>query len=137
MRNIADTVVGDSHTLSVSGLGAPSFTISSVNFVGIDATGGGGQFEFTLECSANIDGAGVTAKCLDSEFVDIRYKLVEDIYGGTPMTMAQAQALFPTDEVSIDTGSAEVLAIGAGGTVNGGFVTKSGASALNWSRCNA
>ena len=42
--------------------------------------------------------------------------------------MGDAQALFPTGEFAIDTAT-EVIAIGAGGTVNGGFTTKVGSGA--------
>lgn len=126
-ENIADSVVGDSHVLSVGGLEAPSFTIAGVTFNGITATGGG-QFVFTLECTANITGAAATTACLESNFTDLKYKLVADTYGST-LTYADAQSIFASGPISIDTAT-DVVAIGAGGTVNGGFVTKSDASIL-------
>jgi hypothetical protein len=119
-ETIADTDVGDPHTMTVAGQDAPSFTIHSVELVGITA-GGAGQFEFVMECTSDITGAGATTACLDVLFTDIRYKLIEDTYGST-LTYAQAQALFPADESSVDTAT-EVVAVGGGGTTHGGFTT--------------
>lgn len=113
--------VGDAHTMSVSGQAAPSFTIHSVEMVGITSPGGAGQFDFVLECTSNITGAGNTTACLDSLYVDLKYKLVKDTYGST-LNYAQAQSLFSSGTSSVDPAT-DTVAVGAGGTTHGGFNT--------------
>ena len=118
---LAKNDVSDGHTLSVAGEAAPAFIVDSYTFDNITAAGEG-QFTFTMECDGeNIAGAGATATCKSQNMVsDVKYKLVEDTYGGV-LTLADPDALFPAGETSVVDG--DILAIGAGGTVNGGFKT--------------
>ena len=120
-ENIAENVVSDTHAISVTGEVAPNFTIAAVSYVGMTAAGAG-QFTVKFNCDSNITGSGATTACEGQLMTDLKYKLVEDTYGGT-LTQAQAAALFPTGESSIDTGS-ELLAIGDADAANGGFVSK-------------
>lgn len=117
---ILDSTVGSGDSMVVGGQGAPSFTISSIQYTGTSATGAG-QFIFKMECTADITGAAATTACLDGLYSDMRYKLIEDTYGST-LTLAQADALFPTDENSI-TIATDTIAVGASGTTHGGFFT--------------
>jgi hypothetical protein len=120
-ESIPDTEVGDGHAIAVDGQDPPSFTIASVSFVGMTANGAG-QFVFTLECTSGVTGSGATRACEGLLLDDIRYKLVQDTYSSN-MTINDAVALFPTGESSI-ANAAEHLDTGAGGTTNGGFVSK-------------
>lgn len=125
--NIPQTVVGDSHIMSVNGQAAPSFTVKSVGFLSM-TTAGAGQFQFTMECTDPLTGSGIAVACKDVKFIDLKYKLVEDTFGGV-LTHAQAAGLFSSgsDSVAIP---GDVVNPGQNGTINGGFVTKAGAQAL-------
>ena len=127
---LGQTDVGDAHTMTVDGQAAPSFTVKSVQLTGISNTGAG-QFNFVLECTSNITGNAGTTACLDVLYSDITYTLVEDTYGST-MTYANAQALFPGTASSVNVNT-DVVAVGAGGTVHGGFnsVTLDGPAAMH------
>jgi hypothetical protein len=121
-ENIADSVVGAAHAMSVNGQDPPHFTIAAVTYDGMTA-GGAGQFTFTLECDVAVTGSGATRACDGILLDDIKYKLIEDTYSST-MAIGDAVALFPTGESSI-TNPTDHLNTGAGGTTNGGFVTSS------------
>lgn len=114
---IAESVLGDSHSMTVGSQDPPSFTIKSIAFVGVNANGGG-QFDFVLECTADI---GVGNACAGVNFSDTTYKLVEDTYSST-MVIGDADALFPAGESTI-TLPADRVAPGASGTTFGGFQT--------------
>ena len=101
----------------------PPFLIYEMRFTGITAQNAG-EFEFTFEC----DASQVGTDCDGVDLTDVSYVLVEDTYSSTP-SHANAESAFSGGGTSIDTGS-EKLDTGQGGTTNGGFVTKSGASVL-------
>ncbi len=117
---IGSGAVSDPYAITVAGQSAPSYTISQVAFVGMTATGGG-QFQFTMECTAAITGTGATSNCVDVLMADITYKLIADTFGGT-LDINDANGLFPAGESAVNTAT-DVVAVGAGGTVNGGFLT--------------
>lgn len=125
-KALAKAVVGDRHELSVSGQDATPLTISGVSFVGMTAQGAG-QFVFTLECGQVVSGTIPNLSCAGTSLANLKYKLVKDTFGGV-LSYDQASALFTGAESGI--ADAERLAPGQGGTTNGGFVTKSGASVL-------
>jgi hypothetical protein len=115
---IGETVVGQDHTMEVSGQAAPDFRIHSVALTGI-TTDGAGQFEFVMDCKVAISGVAALRACRDVAMVNVDYRLVEDTYGGT-LSVAQADAIFD--------GSEDVVAAGhlhdSGPTSpNGGFTT--------------
>lgn len=118
-ETIAQNDLGDSgHGISVAGEAAPAFTIHSYNFTGITIAGAG-QFDFVMECESNIAGTAPNQTCESQNMVsDVKYKLVEDTYGGS-LTPAEAGAIFDGSELSVST----VLDVGTGGTTNGGFQT--------------
>jgi len=123
---LAKQVVGDRHELSVSGQDATPMTISGVSFVGMTAQGAG-QFIFTLECGQVVTGAIPNLSCAGTPLANIKYRLVKDTFGGV-LSYDQAAAIFNGSELAIADG--ERLAPGQGGTTNGGFISKSGASVL-------
>jgi hypothetical protein len=126
-ETIAPDAVAAGHTLSVSGQDAPQFTISSIRWAGMTAAGAG-QFVFTLDCMAAVSGSGESEACSGLRLSDVKYKLVQDTYGGS-LTLEQAGDIFAAGGAnSVDV--ADRLAAGAGGTVNGGFVTASGSDVL-------
>ncbi|MFK7826958.1 MAG: hypothetical protein AB8G05_22640 [Oligoflexales bacterium] len=102
---------------------APPFSIYEMRFTGITSQNEG-EFEFTFECDVSIVGTD----CNGVDLSNITYILVEDTYSSAP-SHANAESAFSGGSTSIDT-SSEKLATGEGGTTNGGFVTKSGASVL-------
>lgn len=122
-ENIADSVVGDSNPLQIEGQAAPAFSINAVNFVGINATGGG-EFEFKLECDSLQTGTDATAACEALNLTDVQYKLVDDTFGGA-ITAAEAQTIFASGESSILT--VDVINPGEESLTNGGFTTTLGA----------
>lgn len=76
---IADTTVGDSHTITVGGDAAPDVEIVANGFVGMTATGAG-QFTFDLECQTAIVGND----CTGSDMTAWSFALVQDTYAGSP-----------------------------------------------------
>lgn len=112
---VLEAILGDSHPLVVDSAPPPNYTIEQVQFVGINAQGGG-QFVFTLDCAI----AMVGDVCDQVDQADITYKLVEDTYGST-MVIGDANALFPAGETPITLpGDQEAP---GGITPNGGFHT--------------
>lgn len=115
-EDLLDTTVSAGHSMTVDSQPPPSFTIKSIDFVAVNA-GGGGQFDIVLECTENI---GVTDVCEDVDMADLTYKLIEDTYGST-LTIGQANAIFPADETAVAMpGDREAP---GGATTNGGFHT--------------
>ncbi len=123
---LAKSAVGASHALSVSGQDATPMTIAALSFIGMTAQGAG-QFQFTLDCDQNVTGTAPALSCAGTSLDALKYRLVKDDFGGT-LTATSAAALFNGNEPAI--ADSEKLAVGAGGAVHGGFVTRSGASAL-------
>ncbi len=112
---IMEAVLGDAHSMTVASQPPPSYTIEQVQFVGINAQGGG-QFVFTLDCTAAMAGD----VCEQVDQADITYKLVEDSYAST-MDIGEANALFPAGETAITLPGDQEPA--AGLTPHGGFHT--------------
>jgi len=125
-KQIAKQVVGARHELSVGGQDATPLTIAAVSYTGMTAQGAG-KFVFTLECGSAVTGSAPNLSCNGTALSNLKYRLVKDTFGGT-LTYEQAQALFDGSEQTV--ADADKLGVGAGGTTNGGFVTKSGASIL-------
>jgi hypothetical protein len=124
---IGTNSVAAGHGLSVSGQDAPQFTLKAISWAGMSPAGAG-QFVFTLECLVAVSGEGASELCSGLSLNDIKYKLVKDTYGGT-LSLAQAAEIFAAGgENTIAAG--DRLALGAGGTTNGGFVTASGDAVL-------
>src|SRR5690606_25620728 len=105
----------------IGGEAAPAFVVSNVIFSGITAAGAG-EFILKLDCEENIVGSGAAASCKGQNISDLRYRLVEDIFGGV-LSHADAQALFSSGAISIDPAS-EVLPIGDPDAPHGGFTSK-------------
>ena len=109
-------------TVTVSSVAPPSFTISTSTLVDITATGAG-EWEFLLQCTAAISGAGDDRVCEEVDmFDDLRFMLVEDTFGSDP-TVTELETAF-----GVLAGSGSPLASGdlhnaATSTVNGGFKT--------------
>ena len=101
----------------------PPFSIYEMRFTGITSSNEG-EFEFTFECDISIVGTD----CDGVDLSNVTYVLVEDTYSSAP-SHANAETACSGGSTSIDTVT-EKLATGEGGTTNGGFVTKSGASVL-------
>jgi hypothetical protein len=120
---LAESVVGENHTLSVEGVAAPGFTISAVSFDGIASSSGEGQFTFTLECTSTINETTTPYSCEGQGLDQIRYMLVEDTYSGT-LTSSEAATIFSNGTPGTYS-SGDELAAGAGGTTNGGMYTSS------------
>jgi hypothetical protein len=118
-QTFAESVVSQPKAISVSGLGAPDFKVKELSYVGMTSLGGG-QFQFKLECNANLTGTGATAACQGMLLSKIRYKLVKDTYGGT-LDITTAASLFPTGSVTID--AAEIIPVGNAALPKGGFTT--------------
>jgi len=116
-EQIASSVVGDSHALSVSGDDAVTMDIVAVTMTGMTA-GGAGTFDFKLECGSAVTGSSPNFACGSHTITNLKYKLVEDTFGGV-LTAAQAAALFDGSESSIVAG--DLLATGASGAPNGGY----------------
>lgn len=116
-RNILWTTVGSSSKIMVGATTEPSFTIQSIEFLGITGTGAG-QYRFVMECTSDI---GITNVCETVDLVDLDYKLIEDTYASAP-TEADAVTIFGTAGTAI-TLPGERVAPGDQGTTNGGFVT--------------
>jgi hypothetical protein len=116
---IAAATVSDGHDLTVASQPPPSFTIKSVSFDDVTA-GGAGKFTFVMECTADI-AANV---CATVDMGLLQYKLVEDTYTADTLTMAEAQAIFSTAGTAV-TMPGDRVAMGASGTVHGGFTTLS------------
>ncbi len=112
-ESIADTVVGDSHGLSVAGQDAPNFKISGVQMTGMTANGAG-IFKFFLECNVTATNSGATCDGLSNSLVTIA--LVADTYGGT-IDLTQAAAIMAAGETS----PSATIAVGDATYPNGGF----------------
>jgi hypothetical protein len=95
----------------------PSFSIRSIEFLGLTA-GEGGQYRLVLECTVTI---GITNVCSSVDLADLDYKLVEDTYGGT-IDKAAGDAIFSTPGTPV-TLPGERVAPGDSGTTKGGFVS--------------
>jgi len=116
---IAKSVVGDSHSLSVSGQDAPNMDIVGVTMNGMTA-GGAGQFIMKIECLAAITGTTPNFNCGTNLLTSMKYKLVKDTYGSV-LTAAQAAAIFDGSESSVT--APDLLALASSGAPNGGFNT--------------
>jgi len=114
-ESILEATVGAAHTLTVDSQPPPSFTIHSVEFLGVTAAGAG-QFRFTMECTTAL----VVDECENVDMADLTYKLVQDTYADT-MNIAEANALFPAGETAV-TLPGDRTAPG-GVTTNGGFIS--------------
>ena len=66
----------------------PSFTLKTVELVGVSA-GKGGVFTFTLECTAN----QALDTCVGVDLTDLSYILVEDSYSSAP-SLVQLNSIF-------------------------------------------
>ncbi len=116
-ESIASSVVGDSHALSVSGDDAVIMDIVGVTMTGMTASGAG-QFDLKIECGSAVTGSSPNFACGAHTITDLKYRLVEDTFGGT-LTAAQAAALFDGSESSIVAG--DLLATATPGAANGGY----------------
>lgn len=116
-KGILSSVVGFTETLIDQGQTPPPFTILKTQLLG-ETAGKGGQWVYTLECTAMMSGTD----CGGVDLSVIRYKLVQDTYN-SDLTLVEAAAIFASGSSSIAIGT-EDLAPGAGGTTNGGFFTK-------------
>lgn len=116
-KNLLNSVVGFSEQLTGGAQSPPAFTIIKSQLLG-ETAGKGGQWVYTLECTSMMSGSD----CGGVNLSLIRYRLLQDTFN-SDLLIAEAAALFPTGESSISLGT-EDLAPGAGGTTNGGFVTK-------------
>ena len=115
VSNIASSVLGDAHTMSIDGEQAPNFTVDTISFTGMGA-GGEAQLDIIAECGvAQTAGPDV---CDGLDLTNITFWLVEDTFGGAP-TLADLQALTSGASVS------SVLNQGTAATTNdrGGFAT--------------
>ncbi len=101
-ENIAKTVVGDSHALSVAGTDAAAMDITGVTMTAMTA-GGAGQFTFKVDCLTPITGTSPAYSCGANLMTSLKYILVADTYSGT-LTYAQAAALFSGSESSVAAG---------------------------------
>lgn len=119
-ESIAESVVGDSHALSVSGQDAAAVDVVGVTMTGMTA-GGAGQFTFKVECTTPITGTAPNYSCGNNVMTTLKYVLVEDTYGGT-LTVAQADALFVSAGTTVASG--DQLPTGSAGALNGGFNTQ-------------
>ena len=95
----------------------PSFSIRSIEFLGLTA-GEGGLFRLVLECTVTI---GITNICNLVDLAELDYKLVEDTYSGS-IDKTAGDAIFSTPGVPVTLPS-ERVAPGDSGTTKGGFIT--------------
>lgn len=114
-KALMEAMLGASHSMTVDSQPPPNYTIAQVQFVGIN-NNGGGQFIFTLDCTAAMTGD----VCQQVDQADTTYKLVEDTYNST-MVIGDANALFPAGETAITLPADQEAA--AGLTPHGGFHT--------------
>jgi len=119
-ESVAESVVGDSHALSVGGIDAATVDVVGVTMNGMTAAGAG-QFVFKVECLTNITGTAPALSCGNNLMTTLKYVLVEDTTGGT-LTAAQAAALFASAGTTVD--AADQLPLGTPGAVKGGFNTQ-------------
>ena len=120
---ILQATIGSGSDLIDGAQAAPPFSVYEMRFTGITSQNEG-EFEFTFEC----DASQVGTDCNGVDLSNVTYLLVEDTYSSAP-THANAESAFSGGGTSIDT-VADILNTGEGGTTNGGFVSKSGASVL-------
>jgi hypothetical protein len=114
-ETIAKTVVGDAHTLSVTGTDAANVDITGVTMTGMTA-GGAGQFTFKVDCLVATTGTlPATLKCGANDLIGLKYRLIADnaTYNGD-LTYTQAAALFDGSETTVASGDQF-------STGNGGF----------------
>jgi hypothetical protein len=124
---IAKDVVGANHTISVSGIDAAAVDIIGVAMTGMSGAGAG-EFKLTLECANNVTGTGAATACGSNLLTSLKYRLVEDTYGGT-LNETSAADLFASAGTSVD--SNDILAIGSAAPKGGFAVTVSGPSPIH------
>ena len=109
-ETIADSVVTDSHSISVTGGAAPPVTIHGLAFSDINSDGAG-AFSFDLKCDATIS----SNSCSGQDMTTWDFALVADTYSDT-LTASELAALTYSDIGS------NVVAAGPMGT-EGGITT--------------
>lgn len=107
----------------------PMFNLVSASWVGVDTFNEALQYQFKLECKSPLKSSDT--ECEGFLLDGLRYRLVPDIYGGTPDLM-DLQNLFPPmpdpDEHAVD--PMDVIGVGQQGLANGGFFTSGGPDVL-------
>jgi hypothetical protein len=116
-RSIMRSTIGTSGKYKAGVNVEPSFTVRSIELVGLSAVEGG-RFKFVLECTTDI---GATIECETVSFTDIDYKIVKDTFGSSP-SAADCDAAFATAGASITLPKDRVAPMSQG-TTRGGFVT--------------
>lgn len=96
-KPISNDSLGESHSIAVAGDLVPTYKIDKINFLGLNANGGG-RFSFQLECLVAIKSSGSSPSCANVAFTDTSYVLVKDTSSGAP-TATQLAALFPGTSV--------------------------------------
>jgi len=121
-NTVANTVVGEAHSMSVVGQDPPDYDISVVTFGGVSVSGGSGLFTFKMGChTAAVTGTSPNNICTNVPLTQIKYKLVQDTYSGV-LTIQQAQTIMSAGTSSVlDT--TDYIAPSGTAPTNGGFVT--------------
>lgn len=119
---LKSTIDRDGTTVTVTSVAPPSFTLDTANLVNITATGAG-EWEFILQCSANISGAGDDRVCAQVDMFDnLRVKLVEDSWSSSP-TVTDLESAFGTAANSGNAIATGDIHDAGTTTVKGGFKT--------------
>lgn len=122
-QTVEKPTISDSHDIGIEGQDAPPFSALSVSFAGISESGSG-KFIFTLECNSKVTLVNNELTCEGLPLSQVSYLLVKDIYSSA-LDIEQAHSLFTTETPTFVMED-DMIEASAGGTVNGGFRTKTG-----------